>query len=255
VDENPYSNNQIFNALIHFDTETDLSKFDLTDIARKSIEDIENKKTKEVFCTDKLRHRHQRKPKKSELIEEIEVRQIKNRMNFIFIDSRCLKTIFYIAMMHTNVMIYNVDNNKIETFLQYVNQRFFANSESYIVSDYNVAINMLFIYLFIKYFCKSITINYNQNEIKNTIDKFKHFDNGVLRVDEPNYIDVEIICEYVKKIKKRTRNFNPIVREINIHKRIMLQDGLEPFPKITCDELLNELEHYSQICKVIIFKK
>jgi hypothetical protein len=257
-DNNPLTNNQLYKVLIKLQvtnrniTDEDLKNYpELTPLARETLKNINmiESKNAAVYCTDILRTRHH---KPIETDDEIPVGKMVKRQNFIFIDSRCVKTIFYITLLNYNVMIYNVDNNKIETFLQYINQRFFANNDSYTVSDYNTGINMLFIYLFIRYFCKSFSINYNQNEIKNTIDRFKHFNNGELRVDEPNYIDVEILCEYVKKIKKRDRNFNPQTREINIHQRIMIQDSIKPFPKISTDELLMELENYRHNCKLFI---
>ena len=149
------------------------------------------------------------------------------------------------------MFIYNVDNIKIETFLHYVNNKFFTNDNSYIITEYNKAINILFIYNFIKFFCKSLEFDYNQIKLKTIVDSVERTNISVLRVEEPNFINIIYLYKYMEETSNRIRSFKKF-KEIDIGNLVKIQDNIKPFPKTTQIGILTELKQMLENSKVLI---
>ena len=271
-DVNIKSNIQLYDILINLQNTSnnisyeDLKDFDYTQITKDTLVkiDLESVKSTFVFCTDVLRGRSRLNKTETQLYSHNITRnlstntEVKNKLinsntktNFVLIDSRCIKTITYLAYGHTGLFIYNVDNIKIETFLHYVNNKFFTNDNSYIITEYNKAINILFIYNFIKFFCKSLEFDYNQIKLKTIVDSVERTNISILRMEKPNFINIMYLYKYMEETSNRIRSFNKF-KEIDIGNLVKIQDNIKPFPKTTQIGILIELKQMLENSKVLI---
>ena len=174
--------------------------------------------------------------------------QIKSKKlndTLILIDSRCLKTIFYSACYFKDILIYNTQNNRLETFLHFINHYYFDNS-TYNITNYEICLNCLFLEIFCKFFIKHLQIQFNIRDFLNLYDEEKVQRNFKKSDYIPqHYINLVLVKKYILLKKSRlfiSKNDNVIdfkaAFNFNIKRNI-----IEPLSDLSFNSLIHSLDY------------
>ena len=171
----------------------------------------------------------------------------KNQNSMIFIDSRCFKSLFYVFSKFKNVLIYNTENNKIETFLNFVNSYYFSN-DVYILTNYEICLNCLFLDIFLKFYVKDLNIQFNIRDYLKIYDSMKI--NRNFKKDDythARYINLVLLRKYILSKKNGLIKSNKV--SFDIKKIINVKDEMIKKINISFESLI-----YSLDCEIMNFK-
>lgn len=104
----------------------------------------------------------------------------------IIIDDRLILQICYLSFKYDDVLIYNISDNKIETFIQYIRSKHIKNKVEFI--SINRLKMIFYLYVFTRIICKSSPFQWN-------IEKAIAATKGKQYM--PSSINVEIIVDYI----------------------------------------------------------
>lgn len=151
----------------------------------------------------------------------------------IIIDYSMILTITYLSFYVDDILIYDTTNNTVITFYGYTHKRLFNDHDK--LTNVNEMKLVMFIYIFIKIFCRELNLTWN-------------IDLAVQTVRNKSYLkgsfNLKCITEYLLKINTE---FIPHKFEsektIDVIKYLKIQNNINPL-KIDCSDLHYYFKNY-----------
>ena len=157
----------------------------------------------------------------------------------IIIDYRMILTITYLVSDFNDILIYDIYTNKIITFNYYVVKKIFSGHSK--LFDTTEIINLMYLNVFIRYFCSKINLRWIPNLAIQCVKGKKYLKNA---------ININSIIQYLNNSNinklKLTNEYE------NIPKKIKIKDGISEFQSKNIDNIINELNMLSKNSEFIL---
>lgn len=158
----------------------------------------------------------------------------------ILIDCRMMITITYMSSYFNDVLVYDSGTNKIITFNTFSVKRLFAGQVK--ICDQDTIQSAMFIYIFVKFFCRKLAINWSVSSAIRAVSGKKYLKHS---------INIRCLIDYLIDTKFDCCT-HILTNYTHIADRMKIQDSIIPFDT-TRNDLMMELREINKDSSFILF--